>query len=181
MKQRTLSALITIVVICLAASGCKQVRKFLGSDTKVAQAFNAKIVEANRTINRAAVEFGKHLRPVLAGSKPNVATLDAKFAALKSALERVEKEMKQLKVPDLEGAKELYEAHQRFLVGQRAIIDGTLKTILDVAKDAKLDLQAKREKMAKLFPEISKREGTDLNVLREVQRSFAKKNRLQLR
>ncbi|MCA9519847.1 MAG: hypothetical protein KC609_02695 [Myxococcales bacterium] len=181
MKTRNLSALFVMLLIASGLSGCKQVKRMFRNTTKEAQAFNNKLVAANKTINLAAQAFGRHLKPVLEGKKADSAALDKKFTEMKAAFDRVDQEMKGLKVPDLDGAKKLYDAHQKFLDGQREMINGTLKKILEVAKNDKLDVQAKRLQISKLLPEISKREGQDLKVLRTAQREFAGKNKLQLR
>ena len=129
MKTRNLSALFVMLLIASGLSGCKQVKRMFRNTTKEAQAFNNKLVAANKTINLAAQAFGRHLKPVLEGKKADSAALDKKFTEMKAAFDRVDQEMKGLKVPDLDGAKKLYDITDEgraFLEANRGPLDALL-------------------------------------------------------
>ena len=139
--------------------------------------FNQTIVGANKQIEQAGRRFGESLQPVMAGRSGDAARVRASYNDVKQEFQSVQTNMQALKVPDLPGAKELYDEHQLFLRGQAIMIEGEFAEIVRIVESGGPGQAAR---IQQILQSVGRKEQADLAKLQNAQRSFATKNNLKL-
>ncbi len=148
--------------------------------TQSAHLFNNALTAANESLARHGEGFVAGLSQWRMGTAGSDA-VRRPYDNMVGALQRVESDMANVKVPDLASARELYARHQDFLRGQRRMIEKHLGDVVRAIEDETLDrgqVEAKMQEAAQSSAEI---ERPLLIKCQEAQRRFANEAGIQLR
>lgn len=142
--------------------------------------FNDGLAAANAKLEAGGFEYGKVLGAAFILEAVDSALLKQKHNDLKKTFSEVSEKVAALKAPDSAEARALRKAHDRFLAGQKEMIEGDLTAIQKIIDDRTLDAAAKKLKIQGVLESMEQREGKAHRDLVAAQDAFAKKHNLRI-
>jgi|GEM_PF-5314533 len=134
--------------------------------------FNQSIVNANAQLKKAGFAYGKSISPLFSGKPVNVKLVAQSYVNAITTLENVERQMKNLNVPQSKKARAFYQSHQKFLQGQRKMILNDFAEILSIAVNPNYNLRTRKTKIVPILDRVTKKEKGPLSELSKAQVEF---------
>ncbi len=141
--------------------------------------FNNAIAGANSKLAAAGTSFGVALGPILQGQPGDPAEIRRQFDSVLQQLAAVQADMKALKVPDSQVAKDFWNAHQQFLAGQEKMVKQEFKQIVDIVEGTTPAI-SKPAEIASVLQRVSGAETADLAKVQAAQKTFCKHYNIRL-
>jgi hypothetical protein len=173
-------------LIPLTLPGCR------GKDAE-AQDFNDAIVAADRKVAKSVEDFARAAGTAfvdeareaagtaLLGSLGNdVKAVDTKYEALQNTLQAVRNEMSALPVPADPVARELFDAHQKYLGAIDTLVETDLKELATVVKDTRAPIAERQARADDLLQKVKEAGKAETATLRAAQRKYAEEHHLTL-
>jgi hypothetical protein len=161
-------AMFGLATLCLAGCG-----------NKGAVEFNEKIVQANQRLAKVGEPFGRAIGPALAEQPVNLDEVRRTYKAAAEEIKNVKAESLTWKVPSGASAKNLYDAHQRFLTMQQEGIDN-FGEMVKIAENGRMPAGEKKNKLQTILMQFDQKEKVALAELQSLQQAFAKDNNIRL-
>jgi hypothetical protein len=143
-------------------------------DVDAAEDLNQAIVSANNKIYRVGRVFGDDLAPAFKEKDVDLDDLRKDYKRIKAVLAIVQKDMKEVKVPNSKLAREYYKAHQAFLKVQEKFVKKEFADILKTLEDENLTAADKKKKIEAISKQMDKTEKKVFTELEKAQKAFAK-------
>lgn len=173
-------ATLSVGFMALFLTGCDGLLSFLNSG-QLALDFNDKMIELQESTLPSAEDFGAEVGTALSTGEINADVLNAAYETVQNDFSSAYENVKNVDVPDVEGAEEFHKAMIAFLdIEKNQVIDVYFKQILDVMLDDTLSIDEQSEEVISIFDEIALIEDPAFAELQSAQVGFAALHEFEL-
>jgi len=145
-----------------------------------AQAYFQQVVDANLALKQAGFQAGRQLGTLFADREPDGPSLQQAVENAKTTYTRVANQMRQATPPDSPEGQALSRSHQRFLEGQRTIIQEEFTGLMQMALDTRTPLAERKAALQQGLQAIAEVEQKSLPPLVDAFMAYAKRYNISL-
>ncbi len=168
--------LVFITALALVAlGGCQRVSQ------KEAAAFNQALVDAQKRLREAGVEFGRSASAAAGGGTIEVTMLDHAKQKAVDAVARVKSDVQRLDVPKSASARAFHAAYLQMVEKEEKLLAEELDAIVKTLKDPARSPDAKRKRILLIVNYLTKMEQDAMVSVKDAQAAFAKEHGVTLR
>lgn len=161
---------VLVVVFLFVAGGCER---------KHPAAFNDELVNANRRITKAALDFQRTIRPLKNGGSANAAAVKKAHDDLVKVLDEVQQEAKDMHSPASSSGRNLYKAYQRYLESQQKTVQTHFAEIVKIVEGPGTGTD-KWRRIDPLLVKIDQAEMSDQETFKKAHQAYAQTYNLNL-
>ena len=160
----------------VALGGCQQ-----RVSPKEAAAFNQALVDAQKRLREAGVEFGRSASAAAGGGTIEVSMLDHAKQKAVDAVARVKSDVQRLDVPKSASARAFHAAYLQMVEKEEKLLAEELDAIVKTLKDPTRPAEAKRKRIMLIVNYLTKMEQDAMVSVKDAQAAFAKEHGVTLR
>lgn len=169
-----LAVLCAGLALC-AAGGCSRV------SSQEAARFNEALVQSQKRLNDAGLEFGKSAGAAIDGGAVEVAMLDRALEKTLEAVARSKGDVQNMTVPKSAAARNFHVAYLKMVETEEKLLAEELGSIVKTLKDPARPAAAKHKRVMLIANYLTKMEADAMASVKEAQAAFAREHGVKLR
>jgi hypothetical protein len=174
-----LNQAVTIAALLLAFIGISGCGK--GPSKAEATRFNDALVDANGRIGKAGAIFAEAAGAAIGGGIIEVGKAKREFENLSEAVDRAKADTRSLKIPDTPAAKAFFDASQKLLKKEEAMVKEDCRLIVAALEDSLLTPQQRLAKIRPIVGYLGSLDNAEVAAVKAAQVAFAKEQNFELR